>query len=76
MAISPSKKNIALYDSRGIIFFFDSTFDLDLAKNPRIKVKINLISDSNEFKIEEQQTIINFSKNFQFLFCGEDTVVL
>ena len=76
MALSPSKKNIALYDSRGIVYFFDSTLDLDLKKHPRIKVKINLVNDSNEFKLEEQQTIINFSKNFQFLFCGEDTVIL
>ena len=76
MAISPTNKNIALYDSRGIVYFFDSTLDLDLKKNPRIKVKINLDNKSNEFTLEEQQTIINFSKNFQFLFCGEDTVVL
>jgi len=76
MAISPSKKNIALYDSRGIIFFFSSSFDPNSERNPRIKTEINLSSELTGNDMVEQQMVVNFSKEFQFLFCGEDTVVL
>ena len=76
MAISPSKKNIAFYDNRGIVFFFNSTLDLNLEKNPRKKVEINLSKDLEENDMIEHQMVINYSKSFQFLFCGEDTVAL
>ena len=76
MAISPSKKNIALYDSRGIIFFFSSSFDPNSERNPRIKTEINLSSELTGNDMVEQQMVVNFSKEFQFLFCGEDAVVL
>ena len=76
MAISPSKKNIALYDTRGIIFFFNSTFDLDINKNPRIKSEIKMSEDLSPNEIVEQQVVINYQEGFQFLFCGEDTVIL
>ena len=74
-AISPSKKNIAMYDSRGVIFFFDSTLDLNFEENPRIKVQIEL--DSNDSSsLTEQQLLINYGEGFQFLFCGENAVIL
>ena len=76
LAISPSKKNIAMYDINGIVYFFSSTLDLYLEKNPRIKSKIVLSGDVQGNEIMEQQMVINFSENFQFLFCGEDTVAL
>ena len=76
MAISPSKKQIALYDSKGIVYFFSSTLDLNLEKNPRIKSEVNLNSELVEKEMLEQQMVINYSKDFQFLFCGEDTVAL
>lgn len=74
MAISPLKKNIALYDTRGIVFFFNSTFDLDTY--PRIKSEIKMSEDLSPNEIVEQQVVINYQEGFQFLFCGEDTVIL
>ena len=65
MAISPSKKNIAFYDNRGIVFFFNSTLDLNLEKNPRKKVEINLSKDLEENDMIEHQMVINYSKSFQ-----------
>ena len=76
MAISPSKKNIALYDTRGVVFFFNSSFDLDINKNPRIKSEIKMSEDLSPNEIVEQQVVINYQEGFQFLFCGEDTVIL
>ena len=74
-AISPSKENIAMYDSRGVIFFFNSTLDLNLEKNPRIKVQIEL-DNNDSSSLTEQQLLINYGEGFQFLFCGEDSVIL
>ena len=54
MAISPSKKNIALYDTRGVVFFFNSSFDLDINKNPRIKSEIKMSEDLSPNEIVEQ----------------------
>ena len=76
LAISPSKKNIALYDVRGIIYFFNSTLDQNLEKYPRIKVDINLKKDLVDNTLTEQQMVLNYSQNFQFLFCGEDTIAI
>ena len=76
MAISPSKNQIALYDSKGVIYFFNSTLDLDLKKNPRIKSEINLNIELTGKDLQEKEKVITFSKDFQFLFCGEDTVAL
>ena len=76
MAISPSKKNIALYDKRGIVFFFDSTLDLDLKKNPRIEAQIKMVEGLPTNEIMEQQIVLNYGEGFQFLFCGEDSVIL
>lgn len=76
MAISPSKKNIALYDTRGVVFFFNSSLDLDISKYPRIKSEIKMSEDLSPNEIVEQQVVINYQEGFQFLFCGEDTVIL
>ena len=75
-AISPSKKNLAIYDTRGYVFFFDSTLDLNLDKNPRKKVMIKMDKDVSQKEVLEQQVVINFEEGFQFLFCGEDAVIL
>ena len=75
-AISPSKKNIAFYDSRGIIFFFHSTLDLNLEKYPRIKAQIGISKNLSSGEIIEQQIVMNYGEGFQFLFCGEDSVIL
>ena len=76
MTISPSKKNIALYNNQGIIYFFSSTFDSNLKKLPRIKVEIEAFGELKGNDMIEHQMLINYSKDFQFLFCGEDTVAL
>ena len=76
MAISPSKKNIAFYDTRGIVFFFSSTLDQNLEKNPRKKVEISLGENLSSNEAIEQQMVINFGEGYQFLFCGEDAVLL
>ena len=73
-AISPSKKNIALYDARGFIFFFDSTFNIK--KYPRVKAQIGLSKDLTTNEIMEQQLVMNYGEGFQFLFCGEESVIL
>ena len=73
-AISPSKKNIALYGGGGFVFFFDSTFNIE--KSPRVKAQIELGEDSDPNAIMEQQMVMNFGEGFQFLFCGEDSVIL
>ena len=75
-AISPSKKNIALYDTRGIIFFFKSTLDLEIIKYPRIKAQINISKELSSNEIVEQQMLMNYGEGYQFLFCGEDSVIL
>ena len=75
-AISPSKKNIAFYDTRGIVFFFDSTLDLDINKYPRKSVSIKMEENKTGNVIIEQQMVINYGEGFQFLFCGEDAVIL
>ena len=76
LAISPSKKNIAFYDPRGIVFFFSSTLDLNLEKNPRKCVEIKKNDDLSVEEIREQEMVLNFGEGFQFLFCGEDAVIL
>ena len=76
LAISPSKKNIAFYDSRGIIFFFNSTLDLNLEKYPRIKAQIEISKNLSSGELIEQQIFMNYGEGFQFLFCGEDSVIL
>ena len=76
LAISPSKKNIAFYDTRGIVFFFSSTLDLNLEKNPRKCVEIKKNDDLSVEEIREQEMVLNFGEGFQFLFCGEDAVIL
>ena len=73
-AISPSKKNIALYDTRGYVFFFDSKFDIK--KYPRVKAQIDLSKDLTTNEIMEQQLVMNYGQGFQFLFCGEESVIL
>ena len=76
LAISPSKKNIAFYDTRGIVFFFSSTLDLNLEKNPRKFVEIKKNDDLSQEEITEQEMVLNFGEGFEFLFCGEDAVIL
>ena len=73
-AISPSKKNIALYDTRGHVFFFDST--LDICKFPRQKAEIKINEGLPQNEIIEYQMVMNYEDGFQFSFCGEDSVIL
>ena len=70
MAMSPSKKKIAIYDKRGFIYFFTC----DLTFENRAFVKIN--GDFSKNEIDELKTVINFKDGYQFLFCGEDAVAL
>ena len=73
-AISPSKKNIALYDTRGFIYFFDSTLDVENYPRQKAEIKINEGLAQNE--IIEYQLVMNYEDGFQFSFCGEDSVIL
>ena len=50
--------------------------DLDLKKNPRIEAQIKMVEGLPTNEIMEQQIVLNYGEGFQFLFCGEDSVIL
>ena len=71
MAISPSYSKIAFYNNKGIIYLFNSQFD---SERKEFKFKIN--EDLSDSEKNEQKSIINFDNEYQFLFCGEDSIAL
>ena len=70
MAISPSNKKIALYNNKGHIIIFDSYLNLI------DKTLIEINGDFSETEINELKGIINYKEDYQFLFCGEDSIAL
>ena len=70
MAISPSNKKIALYNNKGHIIIFDSYLNLI------DKTLIEINGDFSENEINELKGIINYKEDYQFLFCGEDSIAL
>ena len=73
LALSPKKNQIAIYDPRGVIFFFYSNFEQG---GERKKVILQLDQDFSSNELLEQTSILNFEDGCQFLFCGEDAVAL
>ena len=76
MAISPKKKQIALYDNNNYIFFFYSNFkEYEKKKTPRIVLNNEDYAKRQNILIEHQM-LLNYEEGCQFLFCGEDAVAL
>ena len=73
LAISPKKDQLAIYDPRGVVFFFYSNFD---ECENRKKVLIEFDEEFSSEDLIEQQKVINFEEGCQFLYCGEDAVAL
>jgi hypothetical protein len=73
LALSPKKDQLAIYDPRGVIFFFYSNFEQG---GERKKVLLQLDQEFSSNELLEQQSILNFEEGCQFLFCGEDAVAL
>ena len=70
IAISPSYKKIALYNNKGHIILFDSRLNyLD-------KTLFEIKGDFTEKEKNELKAVINYQDKYQFLFCGEDNIVL
>ena len=71
MAISPSYQQVAFYNNKGTAYIFNSKFD-----KGRKEIKFDISNDVPEEEKIELEKIIKFNENCQFLFCGEDAVVL
>ena len=72
IALSPSKKQIAFYNSTThCAFVFPSTFE-----TPRKKIIFNTDDTLMENEKEEQEAVLSFKINCQFLFCGENALAL
>ena len=71
MAISPLYRKFALFNSEGRVFIYSSSFD-KRRKEKKFKIDENL----SENEKNELKTVIDFNKDYQFLFCGEDAVAL
>ena len=70
--LSPSKKQIAFYNSTThCAFVFPSTFE-----TPRKKIIFNTDDTLMENEKEEQEAVLSFKINCQFLFCGENALAL
>ena len=70
IAFSPSYKKIALYNNKGHIILFDSRLNyLD-------KTLFEIKGDFTEKEKNELKAVINYQDKYQFLFCGEDNIVL
>ena len=70
IALSPSNKKIALYNNKGHVILFDSGLNyLD-------KTLFEIKGDFTEKEKNELKAIISFKDEYQFLFCGEDNLVL
>ena len=73
LAISPKKDQIAIYDPRGIVFFFYSTFE---EGGERRKALVQLNEEYNSDELYELINVLNFEEGCQFLYCGEDAVAI
>ena len=71
MAISPLYNQIALYNNQGKVYLFSSQFD-----RKRKETKFEIDENLTENQKNEQKAIIQFCKDYQFLFCGEDAIAL
>ena len=70
IVFSPSYKKIALYNNKGHIILFDSRLNyLD-------KTLFEIKGDFTEKEKNELKAVINYQDKYQFLFCGEDNIVL
>ena len=76
IALSPSGKKIALYNSeRKVAFLMKSDLMDDYKKIKQIYFKYKEEEKSDSEK-EELNSILEFQEGNQFLFCGEDTLAL
>ena len=71
IAISPSYEKIALYNDQGKAYIFNSKFEKG-RKETFFEINKELAEDVQK----ELQNIINYNKECQFLFCGEDALAL
>ena len=71
MAISPSYTKVAFYNNKGIAYIFNSQFD-----SQRKEFKFQINENLSKEEINEQKSIIDFDSEYQFLFCGEDSIAL
>ena len=71
MAVSPSYGQVAFYNTEGKVFIFNSKFD-----KGRKDTFFEINGEFNEKEINEIKSIIKYNENCQFLFCGEEAVVL
>ena len=71
MTISPKYRQIALYNKEGIAYIFSTKFD-----KKRKEAKFILDEELSEEEQNEIKSLINFDNEYQFLFCGEDAVVI
>ena len=77
MCISPSRKKLALYCAQNSTVYIMPT-SLDSANQMKIlEYKLDKINDIDENEKNEHKALLSFNNNnYQFLFCGEDTVAL
>lgn len=73
MALSPKKDQLAIYDPRGIVFFFYSNFEMG---GERKKAIINLNEEYSSEELFELTKVLNFEEGCQFVYCGEEAVAL
>ena len=71
MAISPLYRKFALFNSEGKVFIYSSSFD-----KRRKETKFVIDENLSENEKNELKAVIDFRKDYQFLFCGEDAVAL
>ena len=71
MAISPLYSKVAFYNNKGIAYLFNSQFD-----SPKKQFQFQINEKSSETEKNEQKSIIKFDNEYQFLFCGEDSIAL
>jgi hypothetical protein len=71
MALSPSKKQVAFYNSTThTAHIFSSTFE------SKKKATFNIDETSMENEKEAQEAVLSFNNNCQFVFCGEEALAL
>lgn len=71
IALSPSKKQVAFYNSTThTAHIFSSTFE------SKKKATFNIDETSMENEKEAQEAVLSFNSNCQFSFCGEEALAL
>ena len=75
LAISPKKDQLAIYDPRGIVFFFYSTFE-EGGERKKALIQLNEHEEYSSEELTEMQKVLNFEEGCQFLYCGEDAVAI